>query len=275
MAIDKSANTVTKESLKIALRYVDKPFIDDVWDITIKSGEKTDSGISNASFLGHYLKNINMYAKYRDLTFASTVDIEIEKEKIMNSKIETEKEVIVTDSMKLFWGRNAMLTNQDYIDLQTKFDNYVRYDSELDPKKEQDYRQLCIYELQRDKMQFNVDKESVNMVKTYQTMINELSDNLGIQAIQKKEEIGSEKLIIGLVTRYIEDVKKRPIPRYVEDLGGEDKLRELVGVEYVGGLCESIGAKNNKKKEYDALMKDSTVQPHELLNNIDQEEEDD
>ena len=45
--------------------------------------------------------------------------------------------------MKLFWGRG--LDNQDYLDLQKKYDTYLQYEKEVDAKKLQDYRQLCVY----------------------------------------------------------------------------------------------------------------------------------
>lgn len=260
MSVDVSVNTVTMESIKDTLKRVDKPLIEELFILV-----KNKSGMTNEKFLGDYIKLINCYPEYKLLVYADSVDIKIQQEKIMNSKVDEVVKQEVTDEMILFWGRNANLANQDYLDLQTKFNGYIKYENSLDPKKEQDYRQLCIYELQRDKMQYNIDKESVNVVKTYQTMINELSDNLGIQAVQKRDEQASEKLILGLVARYIEDVKKRPIKRYVEDFGGEDKIRELVGVEYVGAMLDSIGAKNPNKQKYEELMKPYTVQPEDLL----------
>lgn len=257
---------VTMESIKYALKKLDKPLVEKVFmEVKNKKNDKGELVMTNKRFIGAYSSQINLYDEYKDCRFSDTVDIQIKQEKMLNARVDMYKNQEVTDDMILFWGRNANLSNQDYLDLQNKFDNYIKYDSDLDPKKEQDYRQLCIYELQRDKLQYNIDKESVSMVKTYQAMINEIADNLGIQAIQKKEEFGSEKLVLGLITRYIEDVKKRPIPRYIEDLGGEDKIKEIAGIEYVGGICESMGIKNNRQKEYDEMMKEAKVHPHELL----------
>ena len=254
LSVDEVTGIVTKESIMDVLQKLDKPFVEEIFNTTSSIEDMT-----NTKFLGHYLRLLNANLKYKNCKFEDSKEIAIRTEEIVKARIERGLEV--TEEMKLFWGRG--LDNQDYLDLQKKYDTYLQYEKEVDAKKLQDYRQLCVYELQRDKIQYDVSM--VKQVKDYHTMINELSDSLGIKAIQKKEELSTDKFVIGLITRYIEDVKKEPIPRYVEDLGGEDKLHELIGIEYVGNLCDSIGIKNKRQAEYDDLMNEHIVKTEDLL----------
>lgn len=251
--VDQNLNTVTKESIRDALKKVDKPLIDEVFQ-AIKNKNTT-----NSKFLGDYLSQLNLYPKYKNLVYADTIDIEIEQEKLMNSKVVEKNKETVTDVMKKFWGRG--LENQDYLDLQDMFDNFTRNEDIMDFKKESDYKDLCIYQLQKSKMQFDFD--SIPKVEKLQKMINDLSDNLGIQAIQKQDEFDNNKFVLGLITRYHEDIKKEPIRRWCEDLGHIDPFRDIITTDYIGGLGAAMGVNNPKVEEAKERMKEYMVKIEE------------
>lgn len=238
--VDTTAKTVTMESIKPALKKVDKPFIEEVF-MVIK-----DRVVANDKFLGAYIKQLNCYPKYKNLVYADTIDIQIEQEKVLNAKFEEVKELEVTDEMRRFWGRG--LENQDYIDMQTMFDNLTMYEENMDYKKESDYKSLCIYELQKSKIQFNVD--NIKQVETLQKMIDTLSSNLGIKAVQKKDGFDNNKFVLGLIGRYHEDVIKKPIRRWVEDLGNLDLMKNITEVHYTGNMAMAMGMNHPKFEEY-------------------------
>lgn len=254
--IDINANMVTMESIKTALKKVDKPFIEEVFNVI--SGKH----VSNDKFLGLYIKQLNCYPKYKGLVYADTVDIQIEQEKIKNAKVEDVKSREVTDEMRLFW-RNSNLSNQDYLDLQAMFDSYTKNEENMDYKKESDYRQLCKYELQKSKIEFDIS--SIAAVEKLQKMIDTLSDNLGIQAIQKQDEFDNNKLVLGLITRYYEDIKKDPIRRWVEDLGQLDPLRDIITTDYVGGLATAMGVTNPEIEDAKKRMEKYMVKLEEYF----------
>lgn len=253
--IDVNLGTVTKESIVSALRKLDKPLVDEIF-LMIKERE-----VSNEKFLGEYVTQLNI-SKYKNLTYADTVDLEIEQEKRMNAKVESVKEELVTEEMRRFWGRNAELTNQDYLDLQAMFDNFTRHEESMDFKKESDYKQLCKFELQKSKIEFNIDE--INKVEKLQKMIDTLSDNLGIQAIQKQDAFDNNKFVLGLITRYHEDVKKKPIRRWVEDLGNVDPLRDIIKTDYLGGMAQALGVSNPEIEDAKKRWEEFSVQLEEI-----------
>ncbi len=239
--IDENLNTVTMDSIKDALKKLDKPLIDSVF-MEVKNNPE----VTNSTFLGKYVSTINLKSKYKDCKYSDTVDIQIEQEKILNSKVDERTKIEVTDEMRRFWGRG--LSNEDYLDLQENYDNFTANEKNMDYKKQSDYRTLCIYELQKSKIQF--DLSCVGDVQKLQNLIDNLSSGLGIQAIQKMDEFSNDKLTLGLIARYHEDVKREPIRRWVEDFGNEDKIKDIVETYYLGGILQAMKIPNPKEREF-------------------------
>lgn len=235
MIIDTNTEKITIEKLKSVLKILDLPFVNSLY-VEVMSNEKTN----NSNMLGRYIKQIGLKPEIKTSTYADSVIFEIREEQIKNSKIEEIKEKEVTEEIKRFWGRG--LENQDYLDLQEMFENFTKSEEHMDFKKESDYKDLCIYQLQKSKMQFDFD--SIPKVEKLQKMIDTLSDNLGIQAIQKQQEFDNNKFVLGLVTRYYEDIKKDYIRRWVEDLGNIDPLMDIIQTDYIGGLGSALGINN-------------------------------
>lgn len=262
--IDTNLNTVTMDSIRDALKKLDKPLIENIF-----SEVKNKEDVTNAAFLGKYIKQLNLYPKYKECKYSDSVDIQIEQEKVMNSKIEEVKKYEVTDEMRRFWGRNASLSNQDYLDLQAMFDSFTKQEEIMDYKKESDYKQLCKYELQKSKIEFDIS--SIAAVEKLQKMIDTLSDNLGIQAIQKQDSFDNNKFVLGLIGRYYEDIKKKPIKRWVEDLGNIDPLRDIIRTDYLGGMASALGVSNPEIEEAKKRMDEFSVKLEEVYD----DEEDD
>ena len=267
--IDSNLNTVTMDSIRDALKKLDKPLIESVFTEVKNLKDKNGNSISNGQFLGKYITQLNLYAKYKDSRYSDTVDIQIEQEKIMNSKVEEVKQHEVTDEMIRFWGRNASLGNQDYLDLQAMFDSFTKQEETMDYKKESDYKQLCKYELQKSKIEFDIS--SIAAVEKLQKMIDTLSDNLGIQAIQKQDSFDNNKFVLGLIGRYYEDIKKKPIKRWVEDLGNIDPLRDIIRTDYLGGMAAALGVSSPEIEEARKRMEEFSVKLEEVYD----DEEDD
>lgn len=266
MIIDTNTGKITVDKFKSALKILDLPFVNSLY-VEVMSNDNTN----NANMLGRYIKQIGLKPDIKSATYADSIMFEIRDEQIKNSKVEEIKKEEVTEEMKRFWGRG--LENQDYLDLQEMFDNFTRNEEGMDFKKESDYKDLCIYQLQKSKMQF--DFESIPKVEKLQKMIDTLSDNLGIQAIQKQQEFDNNKFVLGLVTRYYEDIKKDYIRRWVEDLGHIDPLMDIIQTDYIGGLGAAIGVNNPLVVEAKKRMETYSVKLEEYFDEYEEEQNSD
>lgn len=266
MIIDTNIGNITIDKFKSALKILDLPFVNSLY-VEVMNNENTN----NANMLGRYIKQIGLKPDIKSATYADSIMFEIRDEQIKNSKVEEVKKEEVTEEMKRFWGRG--LENQDYLDLQEMFDNFTRNEEGMDFKKESDYKDLCIYQLQKSKMQF--DFESIPKVEKLQKMIDTLSDNLGIQAIQKQQEFDNNKFVLGLVTRYYEDIKKDYIRRWVEDLGHIDPLMDIIQTDYIGGLGAAIGVNNPLVVEAKKRMEEYSVKLEEYFDEYEEEQNSD
>lgn len=246
MAVDSAANTVTMDSLKYVLKRVDKPFIEEVY-----MAVKNKNDMTNSLFLGHYLKMLNCYPKYRGLVYADTIDVQIEQEKIMNRKVESYSVIEVTEDMREFWGYGK--SDEKYIALQKKFDKFMDNETdELDYKKELDYKTLTELEILKQDLMGNPDK--VGDLAKVIDMISKLSSDLNIKAIQKKEDKNNNRhYIIGVITKFIEDVKKEPILKPSDYMKGytQTEFEKELELHFTAPLLDSFEMNNPFKEEWE------------------------
>lgn len=80
----------TRESVQTALRYLDKPFLESVWDASIQESTNLTLGKTKTNVWTSYVKNIAM-GQYNTLTWK---DSDIFKNKIKYEDEKTEKEVV-------------------------------------------------------------------------------------------------------------------------------------------------------------------------------------
>lgn len=80
----------TKDSVIEALRYLDKPYLDSVWDASIQESENLSAGRIKTNVWFAYIKNIAM-AQYVGMTFK---DSEMFKEHIVYDDEKTDKQLI-------------------------------------------------------------------------------------------------------------------------------------------------------------------------------------
>lgn len=251
MAIDTTLNTVTMDSIKSVLKRVDKPFVEDVFVAVKNKKDKNGENITNDKILGDYIKTLNCYPKYRGLVYSDTIDIQIEQEKIMNSKVESYYSMGVTDEMREFWGYGK--PDEKYIALQKKFDKFMDNETEeLDYKKELDYKTLTELEILKQDLMGNPDK--VGDLAKVIDMISKLSSDLNIKAIQKKEDKNNNRhYIIGVITKFIEDVKKEPILKPSDYMKGYTKteFEKELELYFTAPLLDSFEMNNPFKEEWE------------------------
>ena len=255
---------VTEEGFSKALQMLDKPFVRDLF-VKIATQDKTT--VDN--FLGEYLKQINVSREYKDGKYADSILYNMKNEEIAKVKSQVIKEVEavkesereVDSDMRFFWTKNiANIPDKEILILQKMYDEYTNNgDSTIvtSHKIQSDFQALCKYELQKSKIEYNL--EEVKTCQMLQKMIDDLSESLGITAIQKSVKLDTNRLILGLIGRYKEDVKKEPIPRWCQDLKHYNPMKELIKVHYLGGMANAMGVSNPEIEEAKARLKEFEV----------------
>lgn len=245
MLLDMSTNKITIENFKKVCAYIDKPFILLLYNEIISS-----ENITYKNIIGEYISRINLKKEWKNLKYSDSIMFELQEEL---NKIQSKFEV--TDDMRMFWGYG--LETNDYEFLQGNLNKYMPKEKNITPKELQDYKSLCIYELQKSKIQYDLTK--IADVQKLQGLIDTLSNNLGIQVIQKLDENSNDRLTLGLIARYHEDIKRDPIRRWKEDLGNEDLIEDKIKTYYLGGILQAMKIQNPNKDEYDKAIEPYTV----------------
>ena len=263
LATDKTTKNITQDGVEKVMEIMNKPFVKDIY-VRVASMDKT----TNNNFIGEYLRQINLTKDYREGTYADSVLFNMRNEKLMNAKVQIEKEEEyekeqdeVTEDMRFFWTRGiADIPDREVLILQKMYDQYTNSgDATIitSHKVQEDFKSLCKYELQKSKIEYNL--EEIKSVQMLQKMIDDLSESLGIQAIQKQSKFDNNKFTLGLITRYKEDVRKEPIPRWCEDLGHYNAMKDLVKVHYQGGMAIASGVSSKGIEEAKARLKEFEV----------------
>ena len=259
---------VTEEGFSKALQMLDKPFVRDLF-VKIATQDKTT--VDN--FLGEYLRQINVSREYKDGKYADSILYNMKNEEIAKVKSQVIKEIEtvkesereVDSDMRFFWTKNiANIPDKEILILQKMYDEYTNNgDSTIvtSHKIQSDFQALCKYELQKSKIEYNL--EEVKTCQMLQKMIDDLSESLGITAIQKQTKFDGNKFTLGLITRAIEDNYKQPIPRWEEDYGHFNSMKRLIKVHYVGGMATALGVSSpdiekakQELKEFEVNLKD-------------------
>ena len=229
---------IYQEGVEKVMEMLNKPF---VYDVFVRVAQQDKTTVDN--YVGEYLRQINVNRDYKDGTYKDSVLYNKRNEEVAKVKSQIIKDVEavkesereINDEIRFFWCKGvANLPDKEILILQKMYDEYTNNgDSTIvtSKKVQDDFQTLCTLELQKSKVQYNLEE-----VKTYQTlqkMVSELSESLGIQAIQKSARFDSNKFTLGLLCRYRE--LSKPIPRWEEDLGNYNSMRDLIKVHYLGG----------------------------------------
>lgn len=250
-SIDVNLNQVTPEKIKSVLYRLNKPLIQWLF-VQVASNDN----VTNDNFLGKYLSALNLSKEYKNSVYSDTVEFDMKEEIIKNSKIIIQStQIEITDEIKEFWGYGK--SDEKYIALQKKFDKFMENESEdIDYKKEQDYKTLTELEILKQELMGNTDK--IGDLAKIIDMISKLSADLNIKAIQKKEDKNNNRhYIAGVITKFIEDVKKEPILRPSDYMKGYDKteFEKELELYFTAPLLDSFEMTNPFKDEWEADKK--------------------
>ena len=165
--------------------------------------------VTPSNFFSEYRKVLTF--NYKGLTYEDSAQFENDERGLLEEKKKPEPDQ-VTPEMIEFWGRG--FPAEYYLDVQKRYDNFMEFEDEskMDYKKQTDYKMLCHYE--RKQIELIQDRNAKpSDLKAISDVISKLSEDLNIKAIQKKQDENTRgHYIVGLTTKYIEDVLEEPIP---------------------------------------------------------------
>lgn len=252
-------------------RMLDIPFIPYEYTALVQK-----DGITTNNFLGEYRKILNVKRDYKNLHYEDSARFENDQNGLLaNSEKEYEQ---VTPEMIEFWGRG--FPPEYYIDVQKRYDNFMEFEDldKLDYKKQSDYKTLC--QLEHKKTEMFQDKETkATDIRSITDAISKLSEDLNIKALQKKnDESNTGHYIIGLVTKYIEDVKLTPIPKLedIDWLGDMPKSEFDIEMSYFKSeMLNELNRPNPYQEIVDNDKKKYSPTEEELdINRLNEDEED-
>ena len=216
-------------------------------------------------FYSEYRKIVSINREYKDMRYNDSSVFVHDEAGIVNKKEKVYDQV--TPEMLDFWGRGFEAAY--YIDVQSRYDKFMEFEDldKMDYKKQSDYKMLCHYE--RKQIELLQDKNSKPTdLKAVNDMISKLSEDLNIKATQKKrDESDNGHYIIGLVTKYIEDVRMTPIPKLedIDWLGDMPKSEFDIEMAYFKSeILNELGRENPYQEIVDEDKKKYTPSAEEL-----------
>lgn len=239
--IDEKTGIVDRDAFENKVCYMlNIPFVPSIYNNLLNNPKVTPN-----NFYAEYRKQIAIHKEYKEMTYGDSNNFVNDEAGLLNKKEKAYDQV--TQEMIEFWGRG--FAADYYIDVQRRYDNFMEFEDldKMDYKKQSDYKMLCHYErkqieLLQDKTAKPTDLKAVN------DMISKLSEDLNIKATQKKRDEGDTgHYIIGLVTKYIEDVKMTPIPKLedIDWLGEMEKSQFDIEMAYFKSeMLNELGREN-------------------------------
>lgn len=245
MMVNQNTGMIDKDVFETKICYMlNIPFVPSEYNKLLRNPKVTAN-----NFYSEYRKILALSRDYKGMKYGDSITFVNDEAGLLQKKEQAYDQV--TEEMMDFWGRG--FTAEYYIDVQRRYDNFMEYEDldKMDYKKQSDYKMLCHYE--RKQLELIQDKNvKPTDLKAINDMISKLSEDLNIKAIQKKnDESDTGHYIIGLVTKYIEDVLLEPIPDLDETDWRGDMSKSEFEIEmayFMSPLLDEMGMENPYKQ---------------------------
>lgn len=271
--IDEKTGMIDRDAFENKVCYMlNLPFIPAVYNKILNNPLVTPS-----NFYSEYRKQITVNRDYKDMKFSDSAEFVNDEAGLLNKKEKAYDQV--TPEMIDFWGPG--FPAEYYIDVQRRYDNFMESEDveKMDYKKQSDYKMLCHYERKQNEMIRDKNVRPQDL-KAMGEIVSKLSEDLNIKAIQKKQDESTRgHYIVGLTTKYIEDVLREPIPKFKTsdwrgDLSREEWDKEMAYL--ISAIREENGWENPWKEIVDEDKKKYSPTEEELeIERFEADEEDD
>lgn len=274
MMVNPETGMVDKMRFKLEVcKLLDIPFIP--YEFT---GLMQNPKVTTSNFFGEYRKKLTLNSQYKGLHYDDSARFENDEEGLLREKNAPPPDQ-VTSEMIEFWGRG--FPPEYYLDVQKRYDSFMEFEDEdkLDYKKQSDYKMLCHYERKQIELIQSKDAKPSDL-KAISDIISKLSEDLNIKAIQKKQDENTRgHYIVGLTTKYIEDVKMEPIPILdrTDWLGDMEKNEFDIEMAYlISAMLNEMDRENPYQDIVEEDKKKYSPSQEELdINRLDEDRDDD
>lgn len=258
-----STGMVDREIFESEICYLlNIPFVPSIYNKILNNPKTTPN-----TFYADYKRALVVSRDYKDLKYNDSKNFVNDESGLVDQKQEYDQ---VTEEMIDFWGSG--FSARDYIELQKRYDKFMKNEDveKMEYKKQSDYKMLCHYELKQ--LELIQDKNAKpSDLKAINDMISKMSEDLNIKAVQKKEDENARgHYIVGLTTKYIENVTLEPIPKFKpEDYRGDLTREEfdIIMAYFKSEMLNELGRENpyqqivdEDKKKYTPTQKDLTIE---------------
>lgn len=240
----------TKESVKRVLQLMDLPYIDELYESSVKTvANEVNEKNRKSPFLQYIvpIKSLSQYKgkTWKDSEFEPGVYTDEEEVKINARTIKNAK--------KRFGGGYS---NEDYMFLENEYQDWItRY--ECDSKSQEEaFQRLSFKKLEI----WNASKKGLptkDLDKTYQDWLNTANVTPRQNVLNP---LNSMQTLGTLIQKYEET---RPLPEIDPELQDIDKIGLYIDAFFKGHTCKMLGIKNTFSHIYERVMKKFEVTPPE------------
>lgn len=245
----------TKESFQKVLRFMDKPYVDRLFERIYKKKMEVrpNDAVGEISILPNYMTVINSFPQYSGKTWENSEfgDItSIDEEDIEATRI---VKSTVLDGKKHF---GSGFSEEELMFLETEYKDWIsRYECNT-KAQEKVFRALCMNELQR----MNAIKKG-NPTKDLDRTYQDWMDSGNLKPKQNSMDTMSEAQTFGTLIQKYENEK--PLPEIDDDFKDIDKIGLYDEVFFRGHMAKALGLKNRFTHIYENFMKQFTAQKPE------------
>lgn len=255
-------NQYDMSKVKIALRMIDKPFIQSIWDSSV---EEAETKANSWTYFKVYMKNIalpqNINLNWDDSNFNIDIDDFKDEDSTSNNNSSI---TFISDEEISFWGKGY--TEEEYIFLENEKHKLMVSFECPDYGMEMIMKDICFINLEIDQLRQerkgNNQKTLTNLIETRSKLMNDAN----MKPIQSTGSESNDQITFGTLIRKWEN--ERPVPKPLDD-----EMKEYIDTFMIGHLAKMQGLNNETTKKYDEALSEYTVKFEDIQK--DEEYEDD
>lgn len=245
---DRDEPNETKESVRVVLRMLDLPYLNDVYENCMKGAADGVKEKNRHSPFATYIVMLKSLPQYKGLHWEHS-EFEEEYYDVESDDDINENSRIYKQAKKRF-GKGY--SPQDLIFLETEYQDWIKRYACENKAQELLFKRICFKELEIDKAQKS-GKDTKELDKTLQDLMGSMS----LKPNQNNSNALTEAKTFGQLIQKWESEK--PIPEPDEDFKSVNKIAMYIDVFFKGHMARMMGLKNAFSHTYEKYMKKYTV----------------
>lgn len=249
--VEVGENDYNLEKMKDILQMIDRPFLHNVFESSVKEANKDKDNPKNVFKV--YMKNLMMnhyrHLRWKDSSFVSDDnEIEIDQDEYLQE---------ITDEIKQYWGRG-------YEDWEYQFLENERYKIMAsfecpDYGMEMIIKDICFINLAIEKARQKGASSNLNEITKLIESRSKLMNDAKMKPIQATGADENDQITFGTLIKKWEN--EEPIPPHMDD-----EMKWYIDTAMVGHLAKMEGLNNSFVQKYEEALKEYTINFNDLKN---------